>query len=259
MICNALEELLDLYLDGELSEDDRTRVEAHLAECPACRAYVDDGLALHAALAGDEVDPPAGFADRVMAAVAAQPRKTRKKASVWWKVALPLAACCAIVVAVQRIGPNYLFAGASAPQTAESTAACADDACPATSEETDTTADNGAVFDYCEDADGEAAPSEAPRMLMASSGMTTSANGAVKGKRSAYARTVIVSWEQLDTLPDGAVGEPYSDPESGVCGTGYFLDADTLDRFLAEHPDLNCTIYMADDAATDLCCLLVTD
>ena len=56
----------------------------------------------------EETEVPAGFADSVMAAVAAHPRTavpaepiSRKKKSPWAKVVLPLAACCAIVVLLQ--------------------------------------------------------------------------------------------------------------------------------------------------------------
>jgi len=35
--CQAIEKLLQLYLDGELSPAERTVVEHHVAGCPACR------------------------------------------------------------------------------------------------------------------------------------------------------------------------------------------------------------------------------
>ena len=40
MACRELVELVTAYLDGALSATDRTRFEAHLAECDDCAAYV---------------------------------------------------------------------------------------------------------------------------------------------------------------------------------------------------------------------------
>ena len=42
MPCQELVEVLTEYLDGVLSERDRLRLEAHLDECDACTAYLDE-------------------------------------------------------------------------------------------------------------------------------------------------------------------------------------------------------------------------
>jgi anti-sigma factor RsiW len=69
-----LHELLSAHLDGELSADETAMVEAHLAECGACRtelaATSDVRTALRAAPA---VDPPFGFYERLLRA----PRRSR--------------------------------------------------------------------------------------------------------------------------------------------------------------------------------------
>jgi anti-sigma factor RsiW len=39
--CAHLVELVTDYLEGALSRRDRTRFEAHLAECPHCATYLD--------------------------------------------------------------------------------------------------------------------------------------------------------------------------------------------------------------------------
>jgi anti-sigma factor RsiW len=41
MPCRELVELITDYLEDRLSPVDRARFEAHLAECEACRAYLD--------------------------------------------------------------------------------------------------------------------------------------------------------------------------------------------------------------------------
>ena len=38
-MCQKAVELVTDYLEGALSEPDRARFEAHLAECPHCRQY----------------------------------------------------------------------------------------------------------------------------------------------------------------------------------------------------------------------------
>jgi hypothetical protein len=41
MDCRSIREILDLYVDGELSPEATVQAEAHLAECPSCRRTVD--------------------------------------------------------------------------------------------------------------------------------------------------------------------------------------------------------------------------
>jgi anti-sigma factor RsiW len=41
MPCRELVEVITDYLENRLSADDRARFEAHLAECDACRTYLD--------------------------------------------------------------------------------------------------------------------------------------------------------------------------------------------------------------------------
>jgi anti-sigma factor RsiW len=42
MPCQELVEVLTDYLDGVLPERDRLRLEAHLEECEACTAYLEE-------------------------------------------------------------------------------------------------------------------------------------------------------------------------------------------------------------------------
>ena len=41
MVCQELVEVLTEYLDGTLGAHDRARLEAHLAVCDDCQAYLD--------------------------------------------------------------------------------------------------------------------------------------------------------------------------------------------------------------------------
>jgi len=40
LVCRQAVELMSDYLDGALSERDRTRLEAHLIDCPHCSEYL---------------------------------------------------------------------------------------------------------------------------------------------------------------------------------------------------------------------------
>lgn len=93
--------LLDAFLDGELTLEEQSAVEAHLADCADCRAYVDDGLAIRAAFPTEETaELPADLKEHVMAAVANAPQ-SRPKKQPWGKLAAA-AACLAVIVLVQH-------------------------------------------------------------------------------------------------------------------------------------------------------------
>ena len=97
--CENFAALLDPFVDGELSPDEMARVQAHLDGCPACRAYVDDALAIRAAFPDAEDTPvPDGFAESVMARIRAETVSQKRKNRPWLKALASLAACCAIVL-----------------------------------------------------------------------------------------------------------------------------------------------------------------
>ena len=125
--CEEYAALLDLYVDAELTAEEMQRVEAHLADCPACRAYVDDALTIRAAFADlEEVEVPEGFADAVCAAIRAEaaPRKAAKKPPVRWsRVLAPLAACCAVVILLRFSPVNGKDAAAPMMKSVNTSAA----------------------------------------------------------------------------------------------------------------------------------------
>lgn len=88
--------LLDLYVDDALPAAERAPIEAHLADCAACRAEVAALRALHAALATLEPLPmPVDLTPRVLAQVAAPVAPPRL---VEWLLAVQIAAVLALVV-----------------------------------------------------------------------------------------------------------------------------------------------------------------
>lgn len=78
--------LLDAFVDGELTAAEMAEVQAHLAECPDCQAYVDDVLAIRADFpTAESTELPADFAGHVMQAVAKTPQ-SRPKKQPWGKL-----------------------------------------------------------------------------------------------------------------------------------------------------------------------------
>ena len=68
-----MEAQVDAYLDGELTPNDAAELEAHLAECPSCRRFQADRLALRSAIAAEM--PPVAAPDALRARIRAAWRK----------------------------------------------------------------------------------------------------------------------------------------------------------------------------------------
>lgn len=186
--CTSFEALLDPFVDGELSPEEMARVQSHLDQCPACRAYVDDALSIRAALGGWEETPvPEDFERRVMDAVRAHPRRRR---TPWKKVMLPLAACFAVVVLALPLCTQFLKSpeqtpapAAETPQTAQAEAS-AEEAAPAAEADLTPDAQVPAQEDAAEEQlrqapasfdteDTAKSASQPPRMLTGESGTSS--------------------------------------------------------------------------------------
>jgi anti-sigma factor RsiW len=69
MICQELVELVTNYLEGRLPDDLRNQVDAHLAACDGCTAYIEQMRATLAALGRiPEESIPAHARDELIAA-----------------------------------------------------------------------------------------------------------------------------------------------------------------------------------------------
>jgi len=115
---------LSAYLDGELDEAERRRLEAHLADCDECRSILADLREIVARAAALEATPPArdlwpGIRERlsgvrvlpIAGAVAAAEDRRRRFA-----FSLPQLAAAAAVVAFLSGGSVWLALRASAPE-----------------------------------------------------------------------------------------------------------------------------------------------
>lgn len=71
--CEEYFELISAAVDGALSPDQQSALEAHLNQCPECAALLEELTAIHAALGElPPVEIPAHLTQRIMAAVAAE-------------------------------------------------------------------------------------------------------------------------------------------------------------------------------------------
>ena len=100
-LCEEYAALLDMYVDGFCTAEETVRVRAHLAECEACRMYVEQILQMKEAFPDAESEEvPDGFAESVMAAIRAEAPARKTRMRPWQKTLLQMAACMAIVIAL---------------------------------------------------------------------------------------------------------------------------------------------------------------
>ena len=60
LVCQQAVQLMNDYVDGTLSRRQRRRLEAHLADCDACTAYLEQlrvTIRASAAVSVDDIDP----------------------------------------------------------------------------------------------------------------------------------------------------------------------------------------------------------
>lgn len=98
MNCERIETQLIAYLDGKATAGERRDVEAHLAECAACRARAEEFRGVWTLL--DEapaMEPSLGFDARVRRAVAAEPSPAP---FAWLVPSLRAASAVAVLVAL---------------------------------------------------------------------------------------------------------------------------------------------------------------
>lgn len=102
-----LQELLGAYALDAVDPDEAAEIDAHLPECPRCRAEVAELREMAALLANSGADAPAGVWERISTTLNDAPpplrlevRRARVRRSVWLPV---LGAAAAVVIAVLAI------------------------------------------------------------------------------------------------------------------------------------------------------------
>ena len=121
--CDDYALALSAFVDGELSEKEKTELLAHLEGCEGCREHLAELMAMHAAFADlEEYNAPDGFAESVMARLHEEkvPKKKHTPRTAW----VSIAACAAIVIFAvggtlrQQFGAAKSAADCAAPEAA---------------------------------------------------------------------------------------------------------------------------------------------
>lgn len=105
MKCEAYVELLSASLDGELTPEEQVQLDAHLENCPHCRA-------LHAELSGLqdsfdwEVTPPPELKPRILDAL--PPQRSAAKAPYWRRWGAMAAAVALVALAAWQL-PKFIY------------------------------------------------------------------------------------------------------------------------------------------------------
>lgn len=249
--------LLDAFVDGELTAAEMAEVQAHLAECPDCQAYVDDALAIRADFpTAESTELPADFAGHVMQAVAKTPQ-SRPKKQPWGKLAAA-AACLAVIVLVQY------GAGLSRSASNEAAAYTADCAAAESTEERSADASSGDDADSCQpmdspddsgESDSVAADSAQQANKSESTDGTASIQSAYQNGKSAVPvitgadlPTVRVSATEIGDLLDDRT--PTEQKDTGV--VRYLLTRTEFDALAEELADRGVTLETEDTDSSQL-------
>lgn len=260
--------LLDAFVDGELTAAEMAEVQAHLAECPGCQAYVDDALAIRADFpTAESTELPADFTDHIMQAVAKTPQ-SRPKTQPWGKLAAA-AACLAVIVLVQY------GAGLSSRNTSNEAAAyTADCAAAESTVERSADASSGDDADSCQpmdsaddsgESDSVAADSGEPDSVAADSTQQANKSESTDGTasiQSAYQNgksavpvitgadlpTVRVSATEIGDLLDDRT--PTEQKDTGV--VRYLLTRTEFDALAEELADRGVTLETEDTDSSQL-------
>ena len=234
--CEHFAALLDPFVDGELSPEEMARVQAHLDGCPACRAYVDDALAIRAAFPdAEDAEVPEGFAEGVMARIRAEATSQaetvsraeaaskRKTFRPWLKALASLAACCAIVLLA---APMFSHSSKTEAAPAEAPAAAAD---------TGASTERVMGFSYtAEKATAEESAEETRKDLESSKLCDAApAPSAAAGSEATATRSDTSSWLTLTAEEAGSLLASFTPVEETETELRYELTSGELETLLA--------------------------
>ena len=119
MTCEEMTKLLSARMDGELTEEENTALEAHLASCPECRALSAQLEQLRGAFSDlEDIPAPEGFSHRVMEQIrpeAEQPKVVPLFRRPAVKALMGAAACLVLCVGLLGGGFRHNDGGEAVP------------------------------------------------------------------------------------------------------------------------------------------------
>lgn len=95
------QEQIEALLDGELTGPEGDAVLAHLRDCPGCRSYYRQLLAMEQALRADTTPVPEDLLADIMSRVHDTPQRRRPKP--WLRTVMGMAACLVVVLGVYLV------------------------------------------------------------------------------------------------------------------------------------------------------------
>jgi hypothetical protein len=100
--CKKIKDLLPLYINNDVTEDERETVSAHLEECPACREYQLSLAAIIRAMKPDRIEVPVSYGAELVVALQERLKRrvTRQKRWLW---AIPAFSSLAVVILIASI------------------------------------------------------------------------------------------------------------------------------------------------------------
>lgn len=110
MSCETILPLIHGHLDGMNSEAEEAQLQAHLRDCPSCRALMEQYAQIDARLRATEVEPPEQFAAGVMYKVH---RGSHKKRFAFGPVTMVAAAAALLLVIGSGQITSFLQGGSS--------------------------------------------------------------------------------------------------------------------------------------------------
>lgn len=99
MHCN--QEQIEALLDGELVGPEQDAVLAHLRDCPGCRSYYRQLLAMEQALRADTDPIPEDLLPDIMGRVHATSQRRRRQP--WLRTVMGMAACLVVVLGIYLV------------------------------------------------------------------------------------------------------------------------------------------------------------
>lgn len=138
--CARYEELCSAAIDHALTEQEQKELDAHLAECPACRAYLEELRVMRDMWKELETPMPAALHEKIMGEIEAEvqktiiqtPQKQRRRPPVFTMLAA--AAACVMLAATGSLTGLFGHVGTTSIQAATADASTQTDPGIATAE-----------------------------------------------------------------------------------------------------------------------------